>query len=675
MQFEEIYDKILQTLGSFAYETWLDKIHCESNITDNLQESIVEFHNEMRSDLARGDFDGYESGTNIYTMRWNCNLAKLAQERANSCGRTKELDYFSGKIGEVTYQQLANESKNNDDYFNEAMDYWSNATEPLNQSELYKVGPACETWKDCSTYKESVCYFDSKLCDFHSGKEIHDSFDTFLASNGTIDIPNLEEHTTTFSINSSHGNINDSENDNVKYNGDRVAQWVVAQLGAPMLRFVAAQSCNKKSISDDLRADILFIHNVIRSQLAYGDFKSLPSGSNIYSLKWSCELERLAQQNADFSIETCKMSRKQDAHIPFETGQNIFKIKTNESFNTDHWFDKALDFWTNETRESHEVAQILYGKTLLIGCGIRKCRESEVVIVCQYWPKATPGPLYRQGSSCETGNYCDAYNQSSCDSEMSLCQVASDFTFPDPLHALPLQTTPITEVPNIENVTYTPTTEMSISSETLEKIVLKQYNCHDTKLLTSYRSLLKMKHEEYRKKAAKGIITLHNFENIEEDFFFKLDWNCELEKEAQKEAERCALPPHDAKHKYYRTIIHNFEFGNLADFLDQKIDYAISNWWGNITDYDNINIAQFEATEIGCGIASCIDENLQMVIDIVCRYWPTTNPNELYNYAISCERNEHCDLLPNSFCDTNLGICVEGEARKKSSVKKSLDDE
>lgn len=47
-------------------------------------------------------------------------------------------------------------------------------------------------------------------------------------------------------------------------------------------------------------------------------------------------------------------------------------------------------------------------------------------------------------------------------------------------------------------------------------------NCHDTKLLTSYRSLLKMKHEEYRKKAAKGIITLHNFENIEEDFFFKL---------------------------------------------------------------------------------------------------------------------------------------------------------
>lgn len=28
----------------------------------------MEFHNEMRSDLARGDFDGYESGTNIYTM-------------------------------------------------------------------------------------------------------------------------------------------------------------------------------------------------------------------------------------------------------------------------------------------------------------------------------------------------------------------------------------------------------------------------------------------------------------------------------------------------------------------------------------------------------------------------------------------------------------------------------
>lgn len=37
-------------------------------------------------------------------------------------------------------------------------------------------------------------------------------------------------------------------------------------------------------MSDDTRSDILFDHNEIRSQLAYGDFKFLPSGSNIYSL-------------------------------------------------------------------------------------------------------------------------------------------------------------------------------------------------------------------------------------------------------------------------------------------------------------------------------------------------------------------------------------------------------
>lgn len=37
-------------------------------------------------------------------------------------------------------------------------------------------------------------------------------------------------------------------------------------------------------MSDGIRSDILLEHNLIRSQLANGDFKSLPPGSNIFSL-------------------------------------------------------------------------------------------------------------------------------------------------------------------------------------------------------------------------------------------------------------------------------------------------------------------------------------------------------------------------------------------------------
>lgn len=44
---------------------------------------------------------------------------------------------------------------------------------------------------DCTLYNDSVCNLNTKLCDLHSGNEIHDFFLTFLASNGTIDIPNL----------------------------------------------------------------------------------------------------------------------------------------------------------------------------------------------------------------------------------------------------------------------------------------------------------------------------------------------------------------------------------------------------------------------------------------------------------------------------------------------------
>lgn len=57
--------------------------------------------------------------------------------------------------------------------------------------KLYKTGPPCQSWKDCTAYKKSFCYHDTNLCDYDGTEEVHDSFHVFLASNGTISISNL----------------------------------------------------------------------------------------------------------------------------------------------------------------------------------------------------------------------------------------------------------------------------------------------------------------------------------------------------------------------------------------------------------------------------------------------------------------------------------------------------
>lgn len=46
-------------------------------------------------------------------QKWDCELEKLAHERANSCTTSRELDRFAEKIGESIYEQNRNESKNN----------------------------------------------------------------------------------------------------------------------------------------------------------------------------------------------------------------------------------------------------------------------------------------------------------------------------------------------------------------------------------------------------------------------------------------------------------------------------------------------------------------------------------------------------------------------------------
>lgn len=59
---------MIKFLDSFAYGSRAYEVNCDSIISDALGEYITGFHNKIRSELVRGQFQGYERETDIYTM-------------------------------------------------------------------------------------------------------------------------------------------------------------------------------------------------------------------------------------------------------------------------------------------------------------------------------------------------------------------------------------------------------------------------------------------------------------------------------------------------------------------------------------------------------------------------------------------------------------------------------
>ncbi|VDN58851.1 unnamed protein product [Dracunculus medinensis] len=327
----------------------------------------------------------------------------------------------------------------------------------------------------------------------------------------------------------------------------------------------------------------------------------------------------------------------------------------------------ALGNWTTAKNIPLFLAQILAGKTLLIGCAKSSCpmtnEGQETIVVCEYWPKVSKGPLYSQGKFCENGNDCTLYAKSTCNTETRLCDTGDDIElneFLQPIYSpknitestnLVLDFTPY-QLPDDDMIT-------NSSHEDEEKYIGFKHDLHRLRFLNA--------HKERRNQILKGITTLDAMNSEQIEFFFQLTWSDELEKKAFSDAEKCESLEPKSSRKYHRIIMDSFDFDNLTYILDREFSMTVQKWWSNPMDESDENviflknsiIGLFLATELGCGFASCVDDNLRMAIDIVCHYWPTSDPSELYDYAIGCERDGDCASLINSHCNIEEKICVK----------------
>ncbi|KAJ1349299.1 hypothetical protein KIN20_004791 [Parelaphostrongylus tenuis] len=173
-----------------------------------------------------------------------------------------------------------------------------------------------------------------------------------------------------------------------------------------------SQICGSNGVmTDAVRNDFLDMHNFYRSIVATGRAvdkidKRAPKAAAMPKLKYSCELEQSATYHAGF----CQFSHSQ--------GNNA----------TEGWFEELEDYGVgraniltqqlfNRPGQIGHYTQLVWQGTRYVGCGIRDC-QSSTLVVCQYYNAGNrfESKIYEIGRPCSK---CAAEEQ--CTPTEGLC--------------------------------------------------------------------------------------------------------------------------------------------------------------------------------------------------------------------------------------------------------------
>uniref|UniRef100_A0A914PKI9 SCP domain-containing protein n=1 Tax=Panagrolaimus davidi TaxID=227884 RepID=A0A914PKI9_9BILA len=210
------------------------------------------------------------------------------------------------------------------------------------------------------------------------------------------------------------------------------------------------QCSTTSPLTPKLRQVFVDKHNGYRSTLANGK-SQLPDGSfaspasNMYKLKYSCDLEKVAQEWADRCIWE---------HSPVDHrngGENLYAIISG-SEGKGQYFEQSIqdsnDAWWNELRQFGGItstnvtltmpafntgighwSQMAWATTQTVGCGFRECSRPDGTImffvVCNYRPSGNylNQNIYQIGQPCSRNSSCTAVPNSSCEISTGLCYV------------------------------------------------------------------------------------------------------------------------------------------------------------------------------------------------------------------------------------------------------------
>ncbi|KAH7711317.1 venom allergen-like protein vap-2, partial [Aphelenchoides avenae] len=149
-----------------------------------------------------------------------------------------------------------------------------------------------------------------------------------------------------------------------------------------------------ESLTAAERTKVVQVHNAYRSQLAKGQItnkggKKLPTGKNIYALRYDLNAEKLAQT----TVNTCS-GGSSGAKLNFRMGGNVdaTTLITNAVSvwaGTLQTYGVGADLkFTKANPSLYYWAELAYAVNYKVGCATKYCAAQGFTwIVCQYQPK------------------------------------------------------------------------------------------------------------------------------------------------------------------------------------------------------------------------------------------------------------------------------------------------
>ncbi|CAJ0588241.1 unnamed protein product [Cylicocyclus nassatus] len=424
---------------------------------------------------------------------------------------------------------------------------------------------------------------------------------------------------------------------------------------------------DKLELTDEDRILLRDYHNNLRKEVANGRYNNyignLPEGRNIYKLKYDCNMEKEVQSALENG----------EARITFNNGygQNIAKFSLSKSPDPDPpglkagatsgkpELQMALESWSNpilyyglknpgnvyEDARLYTFANMVYGKTLRIGCGYKKVGEEKkdesnangdqyVVVSCIYnliggYPNNV---IYESGSKCQTAADCTTYPGSICNKKKfaGLCVYKGAVPHPD-------------DGPN----------EMCKSN--------KGMNDH-------FRQAVLQAHNSKKSMLALGQVQNGKLKQKlpQSSFMPKMIYDCETEAEAIKYSSACLLNKSDESARPgYGENVFVYPIPNADPLV--ALNAATENWWSQISE-DSINnkvmfdetlknkvidqkgftqMAWSKSVKLGCAVRTC-----DLSTFVVCRYSPAGN---ILNQQIYITGSVCSGCAP--ACNKTEGLC------------------
>ncbi|WKX91217.1 hypothetical protein Q1695_009781 [Nippostrongylus brasiliensis] len=432
-------------------------------------------------------------------------------------------------------------------------------------------------------------------------------------------------------------------------------------------------------IGDEERDQFLSTHNAFRKEIADGTAVQfggqLVGSQQMFELKYSCELERIAHMNTAHCFKIFQPAGKSMNLYVYPKSAGKISKEDLISLAMSSWYEPIMeaaidDNATFDNRRLEPFANMVYYKSLQIGCSYTDCRMNphsrSQVVACVYSSAPqlytslyVPGP-----SGCTSNDDCSIeLPQSKCNivgPVAGLCTPGA-LVFPNKTSPAPVTSTTTTSTTAITTIT-TPPTIAEVPTE-----VPATDNMTD-----NVRDMIVDMHNNLRSLLAQGRADAGSGSNIDickpSQNMYRMKYDRSLEEEAQLFADQC--PDTDLGSPVSSRPLSGENMKVISSYnisVSSAFVSAVQSWWEESSlfnpklgtrfafNYQNRTVSPLDFTQmawaktyrVGCAVQRCWYGRV-----IVCRYRPRGNilGETIYEVGPTCGACE-------GSCSGNNGLC------------------